>query len=126
MEKATHGKAEGKIHLCSCGDIGEVYFVLFSEDSERSTVRDPSEGDGEGGEDDEPTQAYDLDSPRFDGEGAPMDIEPTVAYGNSVAIFCNNFILMIFSTTADLQDLEGSDKNDDSVASSPLLVGGPD
>ncbi len=28
----------------------------------------------EGGEDDEPTQAYDLDSPRSDGEGAPMDI----------------------------------------------------
>ena len=41
----------------------------------------------EGGEDDEPTQAYDLDSPRSDGEGAPMDIEPTVAYGNGIVVF---------------------------------------
>ncbi len=35
---------------------------------------------------------------------------------------------MIFVTTADLQDLEEGDKeegNDDSVVSSPLLVGGP-
>ncbi len=70
-------------------------FVLFLEESEGSTVCDPSEareggGEGEGGEDDEPTQAYDLDSPRSDGEGAPMDIEPTVAYGNGIAMFVIN------------------------------------
>ena len=58
-----------------CGDPGEA--------------GDPS-GAGEGGVDgegdEEPTQAYSLGSPhsdQSDDEGAPMDCEPTVAYGES-------------------------------------------